>query len=577
MKSVTRVEVVKRVVASVLKNQKMKLSLLASPLVLFQVIHSTKQEIRHKPFAIPAKYLAKLVNEALIPFKPDNQLSTKLSPSDLEDEESKYRENVLRNRNDEETKSTAYPTVEIRLPKGKTIDEYISFIVEDNLFEISEHLKENSYLKMGFVKSILIDELGFAAECLKNLKYQNVCPSVSKLDAMLRENFKIEQDVISRISDNGTETEISGSLFRDIFSRPERYKAYVYIPECILLDEFVQFFMSANTKNCKKGKNLGDEVWLAITKGLKDKKESRTRKVPLVHLLQSMSKIIHYKTSSQNINGNESKVVMKKIVRFPEELSDELLIETCDKIYLDFGLFPLHWVFLNSCDILKEVIVNLMEYFNGEGQVSGFSDLIFTLQHEITKSNYKQSFVAERKLKSIYVPIKELYEKIANKLNSIKLPLFITPNEIPEPPAESGFTKTYFDGDIDYQNDEFPNLFHELTGSELAFYYIRFIKEKLGPKKQNEQQVLKEFFDLFWATETVERFGGVLVRLNDFAREEKVIADEIRKKLELDEKYALLVKQQEEEAIAWKDQKKREKIEARSPEKRKEKKRSKSS
>ena len=469
--------------------------------------------------------IVSFINKTSIQYKLDHQFTTANPPTNPKDQVITVGEELFKSQNAAGTAVAPESLVTFSLPDGKTIDEYIAFVIENNPSGIGKAVKEGVNFNNELANLIKNDETSFAAKHLSNAKERIVSPSLSDLELMLHSNFKIENNKLVQIQDSTVKKDVENSLLKQMLVLSSLYKAYVYIPKDLQLLDFIR---SVAPKNLKDHDKATDEVWVALMAAIKGKDEGDTRKVPFMHLLEGLSRLSYSKNNPDAIKIINSTIKAKSInisvgktkINPYTDLSEEMFKLTYDKIYLDFGSLPVEEESWNDCEIVEDMIEAIMDSINSQMKEITFSNIIIQLQRKHVRVSYKRTFVDASILKPATISIKDINERVAEKLNSTKFQLYVTGNEVIEPPSESEFSRS--NGNIAYVHKEFPNLKFQLTENELCLAYFNFVKGKVN-SEQEEQKVREEFFKVFWSKETVAEFGTQLVQLDEFAKEEAAI------------------------------------------------------
>ena len=222
----------------------------------------------------------------------------------------------------------------------------------------------------------------------------------------------------------------------------------------------------------------------------------------------------------------------RKSVNIPHDLTDNIWLNNCDKIYLDFGLMPFPNTTMHTSDILKDIVEKIYALGTLTYPVFSFAHLVSLLQNEVIQSEYATKILVNKTCKPTPFSIQSLNEAIAKQMNSAKFPIKFSPNEVIIQSVGSKFSMKKYSESIEFEHAKFPSdKEFASTEKERLEAYIEFVKGKVN-SEQNEDNVKKEFLEFFWAEENVEEFGNQLTELIPFLKEEERIAIESEKRKE---------------------------------------------
>ena len=479
-------------------------------LLLLSLTVSADLIVKPSKFSFNNRELFSRVKAAKIQCKPDHHFTAKpISPGSEEFEIQAAQRLFLKQKGAPKTSST----VKIKLPNGKNIDEYVAFLFKQKLNHIINSYVGNA-LNEGVANDLLESQDAFALNQQPNLKEKFVCPNVIDLEKTLLSNFVISKGTITKqITTDKISNRLKNTLLYKILEHPKDITAYVYIPKSMDLDEFV---LSACTFELST-ETFSDQVWSHVLAALKHKDDPDTKEEFLGSLVNEMCELgighqLKQYEQSKIIQHMESTYASKQ-ANVPKDISDNIGLDNCDKIYLHFGKLSYPSNLSNDCEIVSNMTVVLLSHLNSTGIYNNFLDLVLNLKKYKTDSIYHSIILDKSIVQNVEVSFQLLNEAVANQMNLIKIPLTFRDLEITEPPIDSIFTVRKNYETFEFSSDQFPRDSKCLIdGRFILDKYVEFVVKKITPDREREI-VRQEFFKFLWATETVTEFGEQFAQL----------------------------------------------------------------
>ena len=406
------------------------------------------------------------------------------------------------------TQSATPSTVTLKLPAGKTIDNYVDFLFKEDLPAIIRNLDAKN-LNIYLSDKLAANEDQFAIKQLPNVTEKCVAPGIISLEEMLNSSFTLSGNKITLRGGGDREGNLSkGSLLRTLLENLERFKAYVYVPKSKSVDSFVLSACSFNPNRSR----FSDQVWNHVMAALLTKDSLNAEKIELSTLVKSMNYMAivttSYPKSRYDPFGSYFESTNNLRANIPGSLTSDASMDNCDKVYVELGTLPYQSKFIKDVDIVKDMITRLLPSLGFGSSYSSFPGLINKLQSSSTKSAYKAAFMNELAISSVEIPFDDVNKAVVNQMNLIKVPLSIDKDDIILPPTDSKFKATEGSWQKIFTNDEFPHDKERLlTDDCILEKYIEFVFKKTFNPEEQKNKLLKEFFTQLWATDTVTEFS----------------------------------------------------------------------
>ena len=511
----------------------MKVLLLIIPLVFLHTVATVEYktgliQFQKEPFL-------ESVNSTSVLFKHENRFTATPVDQDSDEIQIKVGEELFMEQNESQTTFTPQSVVNVPLPEGKTLDDYIAFLISEYSSQIDRIVQSGDFIQ-EFADVISSQSALFAVKRCPILRVKHVYLNVVEVEIMLRREFRISDNKIEKWpSSLLSSRNLRNSMLFEILAYPELVKVYVYIPNDKTIGDFVR---SVKPKTINVLSEVSDIFWKSLIAGLKQKDAPNVRKVHLKNLLRIVSTHYYESTFPNDVGMHSIMSTMgnsnygRKSVNIPHDLTDNIWLNNCDKIYLDFGLMPFPNTTMHSSDILKDMVEKIYALGTLTYPVFSFAHLVSLLQNEVIQSEYATKILVNKTCKPTPFSIQSLNEAIAKQMNSAKFPIKFSPNEVIIQSIGSKFSMKRYNESIEFEHAKFPSdKEFASTEKERLEAYIEFVKGKVN-SEQNEDNVKKEFLEFFWAEENVEEFGNQLTELIPFLKEEERIAIESEKRKE---------------------------------------------
>ncbi len=152
-------------------------------------------------------------------------------------------EELFMEQNESQTTFTPQSTVYVALPDGKTLDDYVAFLIHEYLSQIDGIVQSGDF-NQDFADVISRQSALFAANQCPILIYKRMYLNVIEVEEMLRREFRISDNKI----ENGPSSllkrgNLRNSMLFEILAYPELAEVYVYIPNDKTIDAFVRSIM----------------------------------------------------------------------------------------------------------------------------------------------------------------------------------------------------------------------------------------------------------------------------------------------------------------------------------------------
>ena len=492
--------------------------------VLFSIGASTRPKVKYGKFSVSKHYFWSFLNEACILYKPDYEFTARAVPPGTNHFKVEVGEKLFKKNTRRSAVCSSDSTVSVMLPPGKSLTDYLAFIVSNWLSYIGE------FVKNGEFNQHIADEISkaykvFPYEQCTDIKQRHVYVNAVELDDYLQTNFlKTNEAKTKKKSTANSDRLIRKSILFIALDKLPWYSIYVYIPS----DQTLHDFVTSVIPKVNRFTNVVDVAWNSLLAALKSKDCPNVRRINVKYLLKQLC-LYQYEGYLDNIAPLEiipdATIVpdrwMTKI-NFPRGIGFEITLHNCDKFYFDFGMLPVRDESLSDFDILQDMVKTIYPTMKKVNQLYALMPIIQKLQSKSGRQAYGSHFISDEIIQLTDFTVSSLNETVAEYMNSIKIPIHILPTDIVEPPSESDFTIVSNSKKYQYYvNNQFPvTEYNILTDNDRLTFYIQFVKQKVADSNQNERMVVEQFCKNFWARETVAEFHDQFIQSIDFLKEE---------------------------------------------------------
>lgn len=508
-------------------------------LVLFCTSALAEVKVANKEFEFSQSSLVSAFKNITLRHKPDrNFVATAAKPSSS-DFEVRVAEELSKLQKDADSSTS---TLKLTLPEGKTLDDYVAFVVND-----TPSIVENWSFNANVAYKLSDNETKFAIKQLPNITEKSVCPNIVELEKMLKSNFAVSGGKVTEQQSPPKDiSRLRDSIAYDVLSSLDSIDCHVYIPSHH--NSVVSYINSAlPSYNTPVSSNIHNKVWRYVMGSLKRKDDKNVQRISLKSLIEKTRSIYSQITTSsvyspysgyQKFPGSSYNIGPETYARIPSGLDNDVGMSYCDKIYVDFGTLPVRSDSSSESEMIKGVLSTILSDINSGGSISSFISLISKLQNSTTKSNYRTSLLAKCNCKDILFTFQELNEAVAKECNLVRISFTLKESDIVDPPADSQFKVEKGSWTTRYSCKQFPQDEGEKLSKEIILQqYLELAKNKVN-MEQSKEEVRQEFFKYLWATESVtefsQKFGEIFE--SKLLEIEKQAAEERRRKEEEERK-----------------------------------------